>query len=119
MPKYVVLYRFTEHGAKDIRGTVAQGPPDARAEREARLQGAGAALDAGPLRPSGGRGGTVRGGDDGRHGQHRLDPIAIAGINLRNRFMRSATWDSTATDDGEVTNASVGRIEKGLFPDGG
>ena len=24
MPKYVVLYRFTEHGAKDIRGTVAR-----------------------------------------------------------------------------------------------
>jgi uncharacterized protein with GYD domain len=24
MPKYVVLYRFTEQGAKDIRGTVAR-----------------------------------------------------------------------------------------------
>jgi uncharacterized protein with GYD domain len=24
MPKYVVLYRFTENGAKDIRGTVAR-----------------------------------------------------------------------------------------------
>ena len=24
MAKYVVLYRFTEHGAKDIRGTVAR-----------------------------------------------------------------------------------------------
>jgi uncharacterized protein with GYD domain len=24
MRKYVVLYRFTEHGAKDIRGTVAR-----------------------------------------------------------------------------------------------
>jgi uncharacterized protein with GYD domain len=24
MRKYVILYRFTEHGAKDIRGTVAR-----------------------------------------------------------------------------------------------
>jgi uncharacterized protein with GYD domain len=24
MPKYIVLYRFTENGAKDIRGTVAR-----------------------------------------------------------------------------------------------
>ena len=38
-------------------------------------------------------------------------PIAIAGINIRNRFMRSATWDATATDDGEVTDASVRMIE--------
>ena len=40
-----------------------------------------------------------------------FDPIAVAGINIRNRFMRSATWDSTATDDGEVTDASVRMIE--------
>ena len=38
-------------------------------------------------------------------------PITIAGINIRNRFMRSATWDSTATDDGEVTDASIRMIE--------
>ncbi|MGB6837802.1 MAG: NADH:flavin oxidoreductase [Dehalococcoidia bacterium] len=38
-------------------------------------------------------------------------PITIEGINIRNRFMRSATWDSTATDDGEVTDASVKIIE--------
>jgi len=36
-----------------------------------------------------------------------FDPCVIGGIELRNRFMRSATWDATATDDGEVTDASV------------
>jgi 2,4-dienoyl-CoA reductase-like NADH-dependent reductase (Old Yellow Enzyme family) len=40
-----------------------------------------------------------------------FDPITIAGIDIRNRFARSATWDSTATDDGEVTDASVEMIE--------
>ena len=40
-----------------------------------------------------------------------FDPITIEGINIRNRFVRSATWDSTATDDGEVTDASVKIIE--------
>jgi 2,4-dienoyl-CoA reductase-like NADH-dependent reductase (Old Yellow Enzyme family) len=40
-----------------------------------------------------------------------FDPITIEGINVRNRFVRSATWDSTATDDGEVTDASVEMIE--------
>jgi 2,4-dienoyl-CoA reductase-like NADH-dependent reductase (Old Yellow Enzyme family) len=40
-----------------------------------------------------------------------FDPIAVAGISIRNRFMRSATWDATATDDGEVTDASVRMIE--------
>ncbi len=40
-----------------------------------------------------------------------FDPITVKGVKLRNRFMRSATWDSTATDDGEVTDASVGIIE--------
>ncbi len=39
-----------------------------------------------------------------------FDPITIEGINIRNRFVRSATWDSTATDDGEVTDASVKMI---------
>ena len=36
-----------------------------------------------------------------------FDPIVIAGVELRNRFMRSATWDASATDDGEVTDTSV------------
>jgi 2,4-dienoyl-CoA reductase-like NADH-dependent reductase (Old Yellow Enzyme family) len=36
-----------------------------------------------------------------------FDPIAIAGVELRNRFMRSATWDASATDDGDVTDTSV------------
>lgn len=36
-----------------------------------------------------------------------FDPITIDGIRIRNRFMRSATWDGTATDAGEVTDASV------------
>jgi 2,4-dienoyl-CoA reductase-like NADH-dependent reductase (Old Yellow Enzyme family) len=40
-----------------------------------------------------------------------FDPITIEGIHIRNRFVRSATWDSTATDDGEVTDASVKMIE--------
>ena len=40
-------------------------------------------------------------------------PITIAGMEIRNRFMRSATWDSSATDDGEVTDISV-RIIEGL-----
>ena len=36
-----------------------------------------------------------------------FDPITIDGLRIRNRFMRSATWDGTATDAGEVTDASV------------
>ena len=40
-----------------------------------------------------------------------FDSITIEGISIRNRFVRSATWDSTATDDGEVTDASVKMIE--------
>jgi 2,4-dienoyl-CoA reductase-like NADH-dependent reductase (Old Yellow Enzyme family) len=40
-----------------------------------------------------------------------FDPITIKGINIRNRFVRSATWDSTATDDGEITDASARMIE--------
>ncbi len=42
-----------------------------------------------------------------------FSPITIAGMEIRNRFMRSATWDSSATDDGEVTDISV-RIIEGL-----
>lgn len=40
-----------------------------------------------------------------------FDPITVEGVTLRNRFVRSATWDSTATDEGEVTDASVRIIE--------
>jgi 2,4-dienoyl-CoA reductase-like NADH-dependent reductase (Old Yellow Enzyme family) len=40
-----------------------------------------------------------------------FDSITIEGVDIRNRFVRSATWDSTATDDGEVTDASVEIIE--------
>jgi 2,4-dienoyl-CoA reductase-like NADH-dependent reductase (Old Yellow Enzyme family) len=40
-----------------------------------------------------------------------FDSITIDGVDIRNRFVRSATWDSTATDDGEVTDASVKMIE--------
>jgi 2,4-dienoyl-CoA reductase-like NADH-dependent reductase (Old Yellow Enzyme family) len=40
-----------------------------------------------------------------------FDPITIEGIDIRNRFVRSATWDSTATEDGHVTDASVKMIE--------
>ncbi len=42
-----------------------------------------------------------------------FDPITVDGVEIRNRFVRSATWDRTATDDGEVTDASV-RIIEGL-----
>jgi len=42
-----------------------------------------------------------------------FDPITIDGVKIRNRFMRSATWDGTATDDGEVTDASV-KVFEGL-----
>ena len=36
-----------------------------------------------------------------------FEPITIAGMEVRNRFQRSATWDASATDDGEVTDKSV------------
>jgi 2,4-dienoyl-CoA reductase-like NADH-dependent reductase (Old Yellow Enzyme family) len=36
-----------------------------------------------------------------------FEPITIAGMEIRNRFQRSATWDASATDDGEVTDTSV------------
>jgi len=41
-----------------------------------------------------------------------FDPITIEGVDIRNRFLRSATWDSSATDGGDVTDASVRIIEK-------
>jgi len=37
--------------------------------------------------------------------------ITIDGVEVRNRFLRSATWDRTGTDDGAVTDASMGIIE--------
>jgi 2,4-dienoyl-CoA reductase-like NADH-dependent reductase (Old Yellow Enzyme family) len=40
-----------------------------------------------------------------------FDPITIDGLEIRNRFVRSATWDHTATEDGEVTDASVRLFE--------
>jgi 2,4-dienoyl-CoA reductase-like NADH-dependent reductase (Old Yellow Enzyme family) len=40
-----------------------------------------------------------------------FQPIAIDGVEMRNRFLRSATWDRTGTDDGAVTDASVRIIE--------
>ncbi len=36
-----------------------------------------------------------------------FEPCEIGGVRLRNRFMRSATWDASATDDGCVTDVSV------------
>ncbi len=36
-----------------------------------------------------------------------FDPIKIGGLELKNRFMRSATWDGTADETGQVTDASV------------
>jgi len=35
---------------------------------------------------------------------HPFDPIVINGMTLRNRFVRSATWEGLATDNGEVTD---------------
>ena len=36
-----------------------------------------------------------------------FDPIKIGTLELRNRFMRSATWDGTADETGQVTDTSV------------
>jgi 2,4-dienoyl-CoA reductase-like NADH-dependent reductase (Old Yellow Enzyme family) len=36
-----------------------------------------------------------------------FEPYGIAGLELRNRFVRSATWDGTADNSGNVTDASV------------
>ncbi len=36
-----------------------------------------------------------------------FDSSVIGGVRLRNRFMRSATWDASATDGGDVTDVSV------------
>jgi len=36
-----------------------------------------------------------------------FEPITIGGLTLKNRFMRSATWDATADETGMVTDRSV------------
>jgi len=36
-----------------------------------------------------------------------FEPIAIGGLELKNRFVRSATWDATADTTGAVTDTSV------------
>jgi hypothetical protein len=56
--------RYQEHP-----GDGQASSPDARADREARLQGAGASVDTGSLRPRVHRRRPVRGGDDGGDGQ--------------------------------------------------
>ena len=34
-------------------------------------------------------------------------PFSIGKLQLSNRFVRSATWDATADDDGRVTDKSI------------
>ncbi len=41
-----------------------------------------------------------------------FQPIRIGKLELRNRFVRSATWDATANSDGSVSDASVAFYEK-------
>lgn len=36
-----------------------------------------------------------------------FEPINIGKLELKNRFMRSATWDATADDTGMVTDKSI------------
>ncbi len=36
-----------------------------------------------------------------------FEPITIGGLALKNRFVRSATWDATADKTGMVTDRSV------------
>lgn len=38
---------------------------------------------------------------------HLFEPITIGRLELKNRFMRSATWDATADETGMVTDKSV------------
>ncbi|MDO8673536.1 MAG: NADH:flavin oxidoreductase [Dehalococcoidia bacterium] len=40
-----------------------------------------------------------------------LQPASLAGMALRNRLIRSATWDSTADENGAVTDRSVAIYE--------
>ncbi len=39
-------------------------------------------------------------------------PFSIGKLQLSNRFVRSATWDATADDDGRVTDKSIERYRK-------
>jgi 2,4-dienoyl-CoA reductase-like NADH-dependent reductase (Old Yellow Enzyme family) len=41
-----------------------------------------------------------------------FQPFRIRGLELRNRFMRSATWDGTADESGAVTERSVALYEE-------
>ncbi len=42
-----------------------------------------------------------------------FEPVKIAGMELRNRFVRSATWDASADDTGAVTDTSL-ELYRGL-----
>jgi 2,4-dienoyl-CoA reductase-like NADH-dependent reductase (Old Yellow Enzyme family) len=45
-----------------------------------------------------------------------FQPFKLGSLEIRNRFMRSATWDATAGPDGEVTDNSLalfGKLAKG------
>jgi len=41
-----------------------------------------------------------------------FEPFSIGGLELKNRFVRSATWDNTADDSGAVTDKSVAFYSK-------
>jgi 2,4-dienoyl-CoA reductase-like NADH-dependent reductase (Old Yellow Enzyme family) len=43
---------------------------------------------------------------------HLFEPIKVGGLELKNRFMRSATWDATADKAGMVTDKSVNLYER-------
>ena len=39
-------------------------------------------------------------------------PYRVGSLELKNRFVRSATWDATADNSGVVTDTSVALYEK-------
>jgi 2,4-dienoyl-CoA reductase-like NADH-dependent reductase (Old Yellow Enzyme family) len=41
-----------------------------------------------------------------------FEPYKIGGMEIKNRFVRSATWDGMADDSGRVTDSSVGLYRK-------
>ncbi|MFC2034796.1 NADH:flavin oxidoreductase [Chloroflexota bacterium] len=43
---------------------------------------------------------------------HLFEPIKIRGLQLKNRFVRSATWDATADEAGLVTDKSVALYQR-------